>query len=412
MVNDAPARRIYGGKLDVADGRGRISPGVLEFPDRPFSLRAGSPGTITPLLQDSVKATLSSRSPVDSPRGGSPRPSGEFTRQSSDRGRPSLDHDGDGTRSSSARGRARTANGAQSVQQTAPRRRGSSATRPEESSDSYVLPSDREADAASFIDEVPASGSQILSRSDVFSSPTIQRRHRSGSPGPRRSSTHRSSGEVGRRSDSAHAEIRVEPPSRSQTQGSLSKPVPISHSGAPDDMGGGVLQRPSLLSQSNSSATLQELVKAGAYPLQRAAGFAGFLKNRSKRMSSLLATESMGYMEKVSGMWVGGRRHYSNYPPGLSPDDRLQDPEEGDEVHEHGDRFRAHFALPPAEKLQATFFGYLHRVLPLYGKIYVSNRSICFRSLLPGTRTKVSHAPPPPPPPPLSLLRVGQDERG
>jgi sterol 3beta-glucosyltransferase len=28
-------------------------------------------------------------------------------------------------------------------------------------------------------------------------------------------------------------------------------------------------------------------------------------------------------------------------------------------------------------------------VLPLYGKIYISDRTFCFRSLLPGTRTKL-----------------------
>jgi sterol 3beta-glucosyltransferase len=129
-------------------------------------------------------------------------------------------------------------------------------------------------------------------------------------------------------------------------------------------------------------------VKAGSYPLQRAAGFAGYLKDHSKRMSSLLATESMGYFEKVSGMWSGGKRHYDD-PVGLMPDDDLGDPEDEEDIAEHGDRFRTHFTLREVEKLQATYFGFLHRVLPLYGKIYISNRSFCFRSLLPGTRTKV-----------------------
>ena len=69
--------------------------------------------------------------------------------------------------------------------------------------------------------------------------------------------------------------------------------------------------------------------------------------------------------------------------------DQDVDPEDDEANVGYGDRFRAHFALPPSEKLQATYFGYLHRVLPLYGKIYVSNRKFCFRSLLPGTRTKL-----------------------
>jgi hypothetical protein len=33
-------------------------------------------------------------------------------------------------------------------------------------------------------------------------------------------------------------------------------------------------------------------------------------------MSTLLATESMGYVEKVSGMWKGGKKHYDE-PHGL-----------------------------------------------------------------------------------------------
>lgn len=96
----------------------------------------------------------------------------------------------------------------------------------------------------------------------------------------------------------------------------------------------------------------------------------------------------MGYIEKVSGMWVGAGRHY-NEPPELVPDGQLQDLEDEGDIAGHSDRFRTHFGLPETEKLQATYFGYLHRVLPLYGKIYIGDRSFCFRSLLPGTRTKV-----------------------
>ena len=142
------------------------------------------------------------------------------------------------------------------------------------------------------------------------------------------------------------------------------------------------------ITRNNSSPTLQDLVKAGSYPLQRAAGFAGYLKNKSGRMSKLLASESMSYLEKVSGMWAGNRKHYGENEAAL-PDDRDVDPEDDEANVGHGDRFRAHFALPPTEKLQATYFGFLQRVLPLYGKIYISNRKFCFRSLLPGTKTKI-----------------------
>ncbi|KAF2971983.1 hypothetical protein GQX73_g1616 [Xylaria multiplex] len=138
-----------------------------------------------------------------------------------------------------------------------------------------------------------------------------------------------------------------------------------------------------------TTPTLHNLAKMGTYPLQRAGVFANYLNQTSRRMSNLLATESMGYVEKVSGMWKGGRKHYHE-TPGLKTDDAADEEDSSNERHAMAmERFRAHFALPESEKLQATYFGFLIRVLPLYGKIYISDRHFCFRSLLPGTRTKL-----------------------
>lgn len=137
-----------------------------------------------------------------------------------------------------------------------------------------------------------------------------------------------------------------------------------------------------------STPTLQSITRMGAYPLQRAGAFADYLNKTGKRMSTLLATESMGYVEKVSGMWKGERKHYDE-PAGLRPDeDDLEEDDDG-QIKTSNERFRAHFALPATERLQATYFGYIMRVLPLYGKIYLSGGYFCFRSLLPGTRTKL-----------------------
>lgn len=134
--------------------------------------------------------------------------------------------------------------------------------------------------------------------------------------------------------------------------------------------------------------SLQSITKMGTYPLQRAGAFADYLNKTSKRMSSLLATESMGYVEKVSGMWKGGGKHYDE-PAGLRVDDDDLEEDSDGKVQTSMERFRAHFALPDTERLHATYFGYILRVLPLYGKIYISDKSFCFRSLLPGTRTKL-----------------------
>ncbi|KAJ5773610.1 hypothetical protein N7457_008506 [Penicillium paradoxum] len=220
------------------------------------------------------------------------------------------------------------------------------------------------------------SASQILNRSDVFQSPTMR-------------TLQRRSSDVGetvrRRSDdttpSASARLAQGATVESPSETLLGKNT--------EDMRYPLGQADPMKSSRPGSVThLNELVKAGAYPLQRAAGFAEYLKSRSKQMSTLLATESMGYIEKVSGMWIGGQKHYGEREGPLLEDQNV-DPEDNEGGFNYGDRFRAHFALPSSERLQATYYAYLHRVLPLYGKIYISQKKLCFRSLIPGTRTKM-----------------------
>ncbi|KAL8681283.1 MAG: hypothetical protein Q9186_002594 [Xanthomendoza sp. 1 TL-2023] len=337
-----------------------------------LGVRSASPRDQSlPVLHDSVRATLPPLSPLDR---ASPRPSGEWSRGSVDIGRRSMDF-----------GRASFDRGRRSVstsRRSSTRNHGvAKSPSPKEmvdaqgSSDSYVhsLEPGTESSALNFSsNETLASASQILDRSDVFQSPTIQRHQHVPD---RKKEIRRRRSQDSAEPRATPADIQIHPPTRAQTLASpKSRPLPLPH-----QMADGQLQ------PSSSSPTLQQLVKAGSYPLQRAAGFAGYLRSRSTRMSRLLATESMGYVEKVSGMWAGGRKHYTD-AEGIIPDGG-EDECEDDEGH--GDRFRAHFALPSSERLQATFFGYLHRVLPLYGKIYISNRKFCFRSLLPGTKTKM-----------------------
>ncbi|KAI5284886.1 Sterol 3-beta-glucosyltransferase [Ascosphaera aggregata] len=135
-------------------------------------------------------------------------------------------------------------------------------------------------------------------------------------------------------------------------------------------------------SLSTGPGALHELVKYGTYSLQRAAELADNIKTRGKRVSSLLTSSPLGYYEKVSGMLNAPSRHYNE-----NEDIVISDEEDAHSAQEHGNRFREHFGLSAAEKLMATHFAYLHRTLPLYGKIYIGNTTICFRSLLPGTKT-------------------------
>ncbi|KAG9232353.1 sterol 3-beta-glucosyltransferase [Amylocarpus encephaloides] len=325
--------------------------------------------TDTPLLEESVKATLS---PIAG-MGQSPRASADISRASSDAFRRSVDLSKFGRRSVDFSRMNVDAGGRRSMSAS---RRSLSRNRLEDkhrfekqgSSDSYVHSLEDPGSSGaihSASDETQASASQILRGSDVFLSPTIQR-----SSSTSRRGTAEPLKDASSNSPTGNSNNEMLRPRHAYTTGSL------------DGSSAGQAE------QGAAAPTLQSLVKAGAYPLQRAAGFAGYLNRHSKRMSTLLATESMGYVEKVSGMWKGGKKHYDE-PHGLAPDTENYADGEEEQAAVSGDRFRDHFALPITEKLKAAYFGYLHRVLPLYGKIYISDRSFCFRSLLPGTRTKL-----------------------
>lgn len=320
--------------------------------------------TVSP-LDDSVKVTLSS---IKQNRDLGPRGSIDAGRMRSDSlqklGKLSVDLGKltmDGVRRRSASfGKRRSSSQPQERADKSPEKDGSP--------DSYVHsvgdPSSSSA-LPSASDDTHASASQILRGSDVFKTPTI---HRPTSPRPKHHENHRST-EPTPASSSPHMDsVVVKSPSAPPE-------ISIGDSDAQDE-------------PSTSAPTLQSIVKAGSYPLQRAAGFAGYLNRHSKRMSNLLATESMGYVEKVSGMWKGGKKHYDSAPR-LVPDDEALEDDDNDQTSSSEGRFRDHFALPGTERLQAAYFGYLHRVLPLYGKLYISNSFVCFRSLLPGTRTKL-----------------------
>lgn len=138
--------------------------------------------------------------------------------------------------------------------------------------------------------------------------------------------------------------------------------------------------------QQSDSSTLGGLMKVGAVPIQRASGF---LYNSGKRVSGLFGASPMEYYDKFSGMIAGGKKHYAEADE-LVPGEEVQDSEDEMTVREAEKSFRNHFALPDSEKLVATFFGFFHRVLPLYGKLYVGSTRLCFRSFMPGNWTKVS----------------------
>lgn len=385
MINDTPAQRIPKDYLSPSPGRDR-SRGSSRSPN----LRSRSPqDPVTPVLHENVRATLPPPSLPVSGRA-SPRVSGDWSRPSlsSDVHRRSMDISREfGRASFEVPGRRSASTSRMNFERMGPVNE-SPPSKPQGSSDSYVHslePSIESSVPNHSSDDMRASASQILNRSDVFHSPTINRLTKFPGNTNEEQGVHSTlilkSDSTNDREEAHHLSSGL--PIRGSLQNSTHDSAHVQT---------GVLKASDANhgqhANSNSTPTLQQLVRAGTYPLQRAAGLAIYLRNRSKKMSNLLATESMGYVEKVSGMWAGGRRHYGD-GEGQESHDPLEEPEENEDKDGHGDRFRAYFALPASEKLQKTYFGYLHRVLPLYGKIYISDRKFCFRSLLPGTRTKL-----------------------
>lgn len=127
---------------------------------------------------------------------------------------------------------------------------------------------------------------------------------------------------------------------------------------------------------------------------------ANVVRSSGKRMGSYLSTSPTGYIGKFTEAVIGGTRHYDGaHVP--APADREvradaasgagagEDTTTAADIAMRQQRFQEHFALPATEKLEATYFCYLHKNLPLYGKIYISTRRFCFRSLIYGVRTKL-----------------------
>ncbi|KJZ73456.1 Sterol 3-beta-glucosyltransferase [Hirsutella minnesotensis 3608] len=363
LVEDASTGRQTAGKA-IAEQQGLNEPDASLPPTSPEDLKrnGNSDEICTTKLPEPVKATLAPLSPPSnnpSPRASHDvlsRPSHDAPRQT---GRRSHESSGVSREPSPRRSfsRSRRSQSRRRLDQSTPNIMESS-----ESNLHYSTDDPSYSNLTISIHDDP-SASQILRGSEVFQSPTM------------------------RRSPSSSQSIETQNQASRDSRQQIQSPPLVNHAATTGHLAQSSA-RGSLEQLRPSTPTLNSITKMGAYPLQRAGAFAGYLNKTGKRMSTLLATESMGYVEKVSGMWKGGRKHY-DAPAGLRPDeDDLEEDSEG-KIQTSMERFRAHFALPEGERLQATYFGYILRVLPLYGKIYISDRSFCFRSLLPGTRTKL-----------------------
>ncbi|TGZ83089.1 UDP-Glycosyltransferase/glycogen phosphorylase [Ascodesmis nigricans] len=330
----------------------------------PLASRSGEL-SIVPPPREFVRTTVVGRSPIGSLRP-SPRHSLEFSRSSFDVCRRSSDYTRETLKELSEPGR-------HSLDDRSRRRTQPKNSREVSRDSSISSTSYGESSGMRISSSASPSGSQILSRSDVFRSPTMKSFKRSFS----RSRKHGKDSEHSGYDEppSPNATIRLEPPTRRHTADSSHGGIESSH----DSEG---------MLDNHSDPTLQEIKKKGKFPLQRASLWAGWIGERSKKaVGSLIPTQPMEYLEKVSGMWHGGKKNY-RHPSGIGPPEDLEH-DSGDDLELAEERFRNYFSLPVTENLVAAYFGHLFRVLPVYGKFYLGTRHICFRSLLPGTKTKM-----------------------
>lgn len=108
--------------------------------------------------------------------------------------------------------------------------------------------------------------------------------------------------------------------------------------------------------------------------------------------SALAAKSTVGrwtpkVIKSASYMWYSNPIHYEDaisIERGVEDDPYLAPLEERKAATK---RFQDHFSFPPNHILVSAYYCYLQRNIPTYGKIYLSDNEICFRSLVPGFST-------------------------
>ncbi|CCH58325.1 hypothetical protein TBLA_0A05320 [Henningerozyma blattae CBS 6284] len=99
---------------------------------------------------------------------------------------------------------------------------------------------------------------------------------------------------------------------------------------------------------------------------------------QGSRMSRISAP-----LKNLTGIWIARQLHYPNQYIKFDPNDKHLVKNE-DEISDANNKFIEAFKLAKSEVLIASFYAYLNRSIPAYGRIMISQNFICFRSLLPG----------------------------
>lgn len=110
----------------------------------------------------------------------------------------------------------------------------------------------------------------------------------------------------------------------------------------------------------------------------------GTKEEKQKKSKFKAFKKKLKTVSSMGGVWSANPDHYI----------KLEDNEKfyvksADEREVSEKRFKKHFSLNSESKLVATYYCHLKRSIPVYGKLYLGNDKLCFRSLIPGISTKM-----------------------
>ncbi|SCU95737.1 LAFA_0G01992g1_1 [Lachancea sp. 'fantastica'] len=108
----------------------------------------------------------------------------------------------------------------------------------------------------------------------------------------------------------------------------------------------------------------------------------------NKLGTSKLASWTPRPIKNMGSMWGAHPVHYRHDLADIFPDDDQYLANAKDQLVA-SKRFKSHFSLKDDEILRAAYYTHLNKNIPVYGKLYIGTSVICFRSLIPGNKTKM-----------------------
>ncbi|SCU96637.1 LADA_0H01970g1_1 [Lachancea dasiensis] len=137
----------------------------------------------------------------------------------------------------------------------------------------------------------------------------------------------------------------------------------------------------------NSDLSSPEHIEAPDDGLSESDSYFGTVEDNKGRIMSL-ASWTPRPIKNMGSMWGAHPMHYRYNDEEMFPDDDQYLANSKEQILA-SQRFRSHFSLRQDEALTAAYYAHLNKNIPVYGKLYLGSSVLCFRSLLPGTKTKM-----------------------